>query len=276
MKREDLDFVAEVVLKRSGLVLGADKSYLVESRLAPIARREEFPSVDALLHSARMRPTEPLLWAITDALTTNETFFFRDKTPFEQFRDDVLPALAASRGQAPLRVWSAACSTGQEPYSLAMLMDEVGHKYPGLKLDVCASDISERVLEKAQAGLYTQFEVQRGLPITHLVRYFDKVEDNWQVKPKLRQQIRWRQFNLLDDMRPLGRFDVVFCRNVLIYFDPDTKRRVLEAIAGVMAEDGFLFLGAAETVMGITEAFTPVAGKRGLYARNPQYRRAAA
>ena len=276
MKPEDLDFVAKVVRKRSGLVLGADKSYLVESRLAPIARREEFPSVDALLNSARMRPTEPLLWAITDALTTNETFFFRDKSPFEQFRDDVLPTLAASRGAGPLRVWCAACSTGQEPYSLAMLMEEIGHRHPGLTLDVCASDISERVLEKAQAGLYTQFEVQRGLPITHLVKYFDKVEDNWQVKPKLRQQIRWRQFNLLDDMRPLGRFDVVYCRNVLIYFDPDTRRKVLEAIAGVMAEDGFLFLGAAETVMGVTEAFTPVVGKRGLYARNPQYRKAAA
>ena len=271
-----MTFLADVVRKRSGLVLGLDKSYLVESRLGPIARKEELPSVDALVHNARARPSEPLLWAITDALTTNETFFFRDKTPFEQFRADVLPALAARRGAGPLRVWCAACSTGQEPYSLAMLMDEVGAGFPGVTLDICASDISERVLEKAQAGLYSQFEVQRGLPISHLIKHFDKADENWQVKARLRQMIRWRRFNLLDDMRPLGRFDVVFCRNVLIYFDTDTRKKVLEAIAGVMPEDGFLFLGASETVIGVSEAFTPVPDRRGLYARTPRRREAAA
>jgi chemotaxis protein methyltransferase CheR len=269
-------FVAEVVRKRSGLVLGPDKSYLVESRLGPVARKEELPSVEALIQRLRAKSEEALLWAVTDALTTNETYFFRDKTPFDQFREDVLPELGPKRANGTLRVWCAACSTGQEPYSITMLMDEIGHKYPGLKLDICASDISDRVLEKAQAGIYTQFEVQRGLPITQLVKYFEKADENWRVKPNLRQVIRWRRFNLLDDMRALGRFDVVYCRNVLIYFDPDTKRKVLENIAAVMAEDGFLFLGAAETVMGLTEAFVPVTGKRGLYARNPKFGKAAA
>ena len=275
MKPEDIAFVAEVVRKRSGLILGADKGYLVESRLGPIARQRELASVDALIQTLRTSKDEKLLWAVTDALTTNETFFFRDKSPFDQFRDEVLPALAPKRADGTLRVWCAACSTGQEPYSLAMLMEDLKGKHPALKLDICASDISDRVLEKARAGIYTQFEVQRGLPITHLVKHFDKADENWQVKAHLRQLIRWRQFNLLDDMRVLGRFDVVYCRNVLIYFDPETKRKVLENIAAVMADDGYLFLGAAETVMGLTDAFQPAPGQRGLYARNPSFKKAA-
>jgi chemotaxis protein methyltransferase CheR len=276
VKPEDVAFVADVVRKRSGLILSSDKAYLVESRLAPLARQRELPSVEALIQTLRKTTDEKLLWAVTDALTTNETFFFRDKTPFDQFRDEVLPALAAKRGAGPLRVWCAACSTGQEPYSIAMLMEDLKAKYPTLKLDICASDISDRVLEKAKAGIYTQFEVQRGLPITQLVKFFDKADENWQVKAHLRQVIRWRQFNLLEDMRPLGRFDVVYCRNVLIYFDPETKRKVLENIAAVMADDGYLFLGAAETVMGLTDAFQPAPGHRGLYARNPSFKKAAA
>ena len=275
MKPEDVTFVAEVVRKRSVLVLTSDKAYLVESRLGPLARQRELPSVEGLIQTLRTSKDEKLLWAVTDALTTNETFFFRDKTPFDQFRDEVLPALAPKRAAGPLRVWCAACSTGQEPYSLAMLMEDLKAKHPALKLDICASDISDRVLEKAKAGIYTQFEVQRGLPITHLVKYFDKADENWQVKAHLRQLIRWRQFNLLEDMRVLGRFDVVYCRNVLIYFDPETKRKVLENIAAVMADDGYLFLGAAETVMGLTDAFQPAPGHRGLYARNPSFKKAA-
>ncbi|MBW3560130.1 MAG: protein-glutamate O-methyltransferase CheR [Proteobacteria bacterium] len=267
-----VSFIAEVVLKRSGLILSADKGYLVESRINPVARKEGFASIDALVAAMRARKDEKLMWAVTDALTTNETFFFRDKTPFDQFRDEVLPAL---KGRSTLRVWCAACSTGQEPYSLAMLMEEVKGTYPGMKLDICASDISERVLEKAQAGLYSKFEVQRGLPITHLVKYFEPAEDAFRVKPALRQSIRWRPFNLLDDPRVLGRFDVVFCRNVLIYFDPPTKQKVLERIASVTAPDGFLFLGAAETVMGVTDAFKAIPAKRGLYGRDAGVRKAA-
>ena len=274
MKPDEMEFLAGVVRARSGLVLSADKSYLVESRLAPVARKEDFPSIEALVQALRTKKDERLMWAVTDALTTNETFFFRDKTPFDQFQEEVLPALSPTRSS--LKVWCAACSTGQEPYSLAMLMEELRGKYGPLKLDICASDISDRVLEKAKAGLYTQFEVQRGLPITHLVKYFDKADEAWRVKAHLRELIRWRQFNLLEDMKPLGRFDVVFCRNVLIYFDPDTKRQVLERIAENMADDGFLFLGAAETVLGLTEAFVPAPGKRGLYQRNAKFRRAAA
>jgi chemotaxis protein methyltransferase CheR len=268
MTPDDIAFISEVVGKRSGLVLTPDKGYLLESRLTPLARQEGFDSLEALVRALRHKRDEKLMWAVTDALTTNETFFFRDKTPFDQFRDDVLPALAASRDT--LRVWCAACSTGQEPYSLAMLMSEAQARYPKLKLDILATDISDRVIQKAQAGIYSKFEVQRGLPITHLLKFFDQTDDTWRIKPALRQSIRWRNFNLLEDPRALGRFDVVFCRNVLIYFDPPTKKGVLERIAGVTAPDGYLFMGAAETVLGITDAFQSVPSKRGLYSRTSE------
>ena len=273
MTPENMAYLAEVVRSRSGLILAPDKAYLVESRLGPVARRRELGSVEALLDAMRAEPCETLMWAVTDALTTNETFFFRDKQPFEQFREQVLPKLSQARPNGTLKVWSAACSTGQEPYSLAMMMDGLPDRR--LKLDICASDISERCLEKAQSGLYTQFEVQRGLPIAHLLKHFEKVDEAWRIRPEIRQQVRWRRFNLLDDMTPLGRFDVVFLRNVLIYFDPETKRRVLDAVAAVLEPDGFLFLGASETVTGLTEAFLPAPGQAGLFARNPDFSRAA-
>ena len=275
MRAEDVEHLAALLKARSGLILGPDKAYLVESRLAPVARRDGFGSVAELLTALRLKRDERLIGAVVDAMTTNETFFFRDKTPFDQFKDDVLPALAGRAG-GTVKVWCAACSTGQEPYSLAMIGEEERHRFPGLKLDILGTDISDRVLEKARAGLYTQFEVQRGLPIQMLVKHFEKVEDNWRINARLRGAVRWKNANLLEDLRHLGRFDVVYCRNVLIYFDAETKRRVLENIAGLMPDDGFLFLGAAETVLGVTEAFKPVPGKRGLYAKNPAFIRKAA
>ena len=274
MKPEDIEHLASLLKARSGLILGSDKGYLIESRLAPIARKEGLPSVAHLLTALRMKRDERVIWAVVDALTTNETFFFRDKTPFDQFKDDVLPALASSRSD--LKIWCAACSTGQEPYSLAMVMDDLKGKYGAMRVDILASDISERCLEKAQAGLYTQFEVQRGLPIQMMVKNFEKVDEMWRVKPHLKQNIRWKKLNLMDDLRHNGRFDVIYCRNVLIYFDMDTKKRILEQMAAMMPDDGFLFLGAAETVLGITDAFKPAPGKRGLYQKNPAFARKAA
>lgn len=271
MTADDMAYLAEVVRTRSGLILTPDKGFLVESRLAPVARREEHGSVEALLQALRARPDEALLWAVTEALTDNETTFFRDRAAFHLFRDEVLPRLAASRPGGVGKIWSAACSTGQEPYSLAMLMDALGPEHPRLKLDICASDISERCLEKARSGLYTQFEVQRGLPIAHLLKHFEKVEEAWRIRPEIRQQVRWRRFNLLDPMESLGRFDVIFLRNVLAGWDAETRRGVLERAAAALAHDGFLFLGAAEDVEGVTDALVPVAGT-GLFARNPKFR----
>lgn len=269
MTNEDIEHLAALLKQRSGLILGTEKTYLIESRLSPVARKEGFSTVAALLTSLRTRRDEKLIYAVTDAMTTNETFFFRDKTPFDQFKSDVLPALAKSRLSGDLKIWCAACSTGQEPYSLAMLMEELRPQYPRIKLDILATDISERCLEKAQAGLYTQFEVQRGLPIQMMVKHFEKVDEMWRLSSKIRQAVRFKKLNLLEDLRLVGRQDVVYCRNVLIYFDLETKRRVLEQISTLLPDDGFLFLGAAETVLGITDAFKPMPGTRGLYIKNP-------
>jgi chemotaxis protein methyltransferase CheR len=269
---EDMAFLSEVVRARSGMRLTPDKGYLIDSRLGPLARREELDGVPALIAAMRALPDERLRWAVTDALTANETCFFRDKALFEALKNDVLPALAATRPGGALRVWSAACSTGQEPYSLAMLAAELSAA--GIRLDICASDISERCLEKARAGVYTQFEVQRGLPIACLVRWFDKVDETWRVKPELRGAVRWRRFNLLDDMLSLGRFDVVLCRNVLDDFDDETRRRVLRSLARSIPDDGCLMLGLGESLDGLSDMFEAAPGGRGLYRRRLE-RRAA-
>ncbi|CAL4868913.1 Chemotaxis protein methyltransferase 1 [Asticcacaulis sp. MM231] len=268
MNPEDIEHLAATLKARSGLILGSDKTYLIESRLSPVARREGFANVSALLSALRTKRDEKLMASVTDAMTTNETFFFRDKAPFDQFKSDILPALAKARLSGDLKVWCAACSTGQEPYSLAMLMDEAKPQFPRINLDILATDISDRCLEKAQAGLYTQFEVQRGLPITMMVKHFEKVDEMWRISPKLRSSIRFKKLNLLEDLRSVGRQDVIYCRNVLIYFDIETKKRVLEQMATLLADDGCLFLGAAETVLGITDAFKPMPGMRGLYIKN--------
>ncbi len=275
MTSEDIDHLAATLKLRSGLILGSDKTYLIESRLAPVARREGFATASALLTALRTKRDEKLMATVTDAMTTNETFFFRDKVPFDQFKSDVLPALAKAR-QSDLKIWCAACSTGQEPYSLAMMMDEMRMSYPRTNLDILATDISDRCLEKAQSGLYTQFEVQRGLPITMMVKNFEKVDEMWRISPKLRSSIRFKKLNLLDDLRIVGKQDVIYCRNVLIYFDLETKKRVLEQIAGLLADDGYLFLGAAETVLGITDVFKPMTGMRGLYVKNQAIAKPAA
>ncbi len=177
MTPDDIDHLAVMLKTRSGLILGSDKTYLIESRLSPVARREGYANVAALLTALRTKRDEKLMAACTDAMTTNETFFFRDKLPFDQFRSDVLPPLARARLSGEIKIWCAACSTGQEPYSLAMLMEDMRMLYPRVNLDILATDISDRCLEKAQAGLYTQFEVQRGLPIQMMVKHFEKVDE---------------------------------------------------------------------------------------------------
>jgi len=248
MTPEDIEHLAATLKTRSGLILGSDKTYLIESRLSPVARREGFANVSALLTALRTKRDEKLMAAVTDAMTTNETFFFRDKLPFDQFKSDILPALPKTRLSGDIKVWCAACSTGQEPYSLAMLMDEARAQYPRLNLDILATDISERCLEKAQAGLYTQFEVQRGLPITMMVKHFEKVDEMWRISPKLRSSIRFKKMNLLDDLRMVGRQDVIYCRNVLIYFNRDLQDRAVGLFREALVHRGFLGLGSKESL----------------------------
>jgi chemotaxis protein methyltransferase CheR len=273
MSPEEILVLTELVRRRSGVVIDPEKAYLVESRLAPVARREGFASIREMILAIASHREERLIWAAVEAMANTETMFFRDRSPFEHFRSDILPVLAARGGL--IRLCSLGCSTGQEAYSLAMLMEEERDRFPHAKADILACDLSERCLEKAQSGLYTQFEVQRGLPSRLLIKYFERNEETWALSPRMRQQVRWRRVNLMNDLRALGQFDAVFCRNVLSSFDEPTRKRVLEQIALALPEEGFLILGLNETALGITEAFRPVSGRRGLYQRNPAFRVAA-
>jgi len=271
MNRDDFDMICRLLRQRSGLVLSPDKAYLMESRLLPVARKWKLAGFEDLVKSIRTKPDEALVRDVVEAMTTNESFFFRDIKPFDQFKELVLPAMFKNRtGQRRLRIWSAACSSGQEPYSLAMILSEMASQLAGWTIEIVATDLSNEILTRAKEGVYSQFEVQRGLPVALLVKYFSQSGDRWQISPKIRSMVDYREFNLLTDPTVLGRFDVVFCRNVLIYFDQETKAKVLERIANLMPEDGFLFLGGAETVLGLTERFKLINGQRGVYGVVPK------
>ncbi|KZB73185.1 protein-glutamate O-methyltransferase CheR [Thalassospira profundimaris] len=268
MKPEDFEFISRLIKSKSGLVLSQDKTYLLESRLMPIARKRGLKDLTELIGLLRGGDRN-LVEEVVDAMTTNESFFFRDTKPFDQFRHVVLPHMIKARASKKhLRIWCAAASSGQEPYSLAMILDEFKSQLVGWRIDIVGTDISREILTKARAGLYSQFEVQRGLPIGLLVKYFQKKEDQWQISADIRSKVQYKEFNLLEDFRPLGQFDVVYCRNVLIYFDQPTKSDVLARISALMPDDGFLFLGGAETVLGISDKFKPLARQRGIYQLN--------
>jgi chemotaxis protein methyltransferase CheR len=258
--------LADLLKGRSGLIIGQDKVYLLETRLVTLLRREQLADLNALADRLGRPGAEPLAREVVEAMTTNESFFFRDDKPFQHFRAQALPRLMAARpAGAPLRIWSAASSTGQEAYSLAMILAECKSVVGSRKIEIIGTDIARGPLTRARDGQYTQFEVQRGLPVQYLMKYFKKEDAHWRIVPEIRDMAQFREFNLLGDLRPLGRFDIVFCRNVLIYFDQVTKTRVLEAMAAQMPPDGMLYLGGAETVLGITARFAPLAGERGVY-----------
>lgn len=264
----DYDFLRKLLKERSGLDLSAEKQYLVESRLLPLARKSGLEGISELVGKLKAG-VEALTSEVVEAMTTNETFFFRDKIPFDHLRETVLPSLLQARtNRKSLRIWSAASSTGQEPYSIAMLLKEKEPALSGWRVEIVATDLSQGVLEKSRAGIFSQFEVQRGLPIQLLVKYFTQMGELWQLNADIRAMVAHRQLNLLQDFSHLGKFDVIFCRNVLIYFDQDTKAAIFERLAKAIEPDGFLMLGAAETVVGITDAFKPCAERRGLYQPN--------
>jgi len=266
---QDFDYLRKLLRERSGLVLSAEKQYLAESRLLPVARKHGLSTLAELVGKLKTTTAATLTVEVVEAMTTNETFFFRDKIPFEHFRATVLPALIAARAREKrIRIWCAAASTGQEPYSLAMTLKGMGAALAGFRVEILATDLAGDVLERAKAGIYSQFEVQRGLPIQLLVKFFCQVGEAWQIAPEIRAMVQFRPLNLLNDFSPLGTFDLVFCRNVLIYFAQDTKIGVLNRIARQMPADGYLALGAAETVIGLTDSFKPMADKRGLYMPN--------
>jgi chemotaxis protein methyltransferase CheR len=261
----DYEYLRKILKDHSGLDLSADKQYLIESRLLPLSRKCGVPGISELVQTVK-GGSSSIVTQVVEAMTTNETFFFRDKVPFDHFRDSIVPELLKARAaRKTIRIWCAAGSTGQEPYSLAMCLKEMSAQLAGWRVDIVATDLSREVLEKSKSGIYSQFEVQRGLPIQLLVKYFKQNGELWQISPDIRAMIQHRQLNLLHDFSQLGVFDVIFCRNVLIYFDQDTKINIFGRLAKTMEPDGFLVLGAAETVVGLTDVFKPFPDKRGLY-----------
>jgi chemotaxis protein methyltransferase CheR len=264
----DYEYLRKVLKDLSGLDLSADKQYLIESRLLPLARKSGIADIGDLVQKMK-GGSSALISQVVEAMTTNETFFFRDKVPFDHLRDTIMPeVLRARAARKSIRIWCAAGSTGQEPYSIAMCLKEMGAALAGWRIEILATDLSQEVLEKSKAGIYSQFEVQRGLPIQLLVKYFKQIGELWQINPELRGMVQHRQLNLLHDFSQLGTFDIIFCRNVLIYFDQDTKSRIFARLAKAIEPDGFLVLGAAETVVGLTEVFKPFPDRRGLYRPN--------
>lgn len=265
MKPEEFKAICDFVQKNSGIVLSQSKEYLVDSRLKPIAESHGFADIGALARGLSLAP-EAVKTAVTDAMTTNETFFFRDKTPFTIFEEIILPELIKARRVAGrLRIWCAAASTGQEPYSLAMLVHKHKAALGGIKVEIIGTDLSATAIARAKEGRFTQFEVQRGLPVDLLVKHFTQEGTQWLISDEIKSMVKFSLLNLLESYRSIGTVDVVYCRNVLIYFDGDTKKRVLTSLRKVMKPDGYLVLGAADTVMGSNGEFERANNKRGLY-----------
>jgi chemotaxis protein methyltransferase CheR len=264
---DDFEYLAELLRRRAGIVLGRQKSHMAQSRLQPVVRRFGFKDVHGLMAELR-RGHEALIEAATEAMTTNDSAFFRDRKTFEEFRDIVLPALLIQRAaEKKLRLWCAACAAGQEAYSIAMILDDAKLTAKGWTIELIASDINSEMVTRAQEGLYSQFEVQRGLPIRKLLGNFTQEGTNWRISEKLRAMVAFRIFNLLDSPHWLGALDVVFCRNVLMYFDQDTRKKVLRHIARRLRVDGSLLVGPTESLAGLTEEFVQVDHAPGLYYR---------
>lgn len=261
-------FFEEMLKRESGLIITPDKIYLLESRLIPVASRHGIEGVNGIAARLQQANDPVLLREVVEAMATGETSFFRDSTPFERLKNNILPPLLKERqASRTLRILSAACSTGQEPYSIAMLLKDEPALL-GWKCDILAVDFSTEALEYASTAAYSQFEVQRGLPVRQLVRHFTQDGDKWRLKPDVREMVRFQQANLLAEPSGLGVFDVIFCRNALIYFDVPTKAKVLQHLRGILRQDGALMLGGTETVLGVTDVFKPVDAMPGLFLRN--------
>lgn len=254
----DFQTVAALARRRAAIVLEPGKEYLVEARLTPLARELGLPDLAALVQQVRKETDRGRVSErVVDALTTNETSWFRDRHPFDALADRVVSDLVRSgRPDRTVRIWSAACSTGQEPYSILMSLNDRLAGHPGWRVDMLATDLSETALAQARAGTYRQLEMSRGLPAPMLVRHFERNGAGWQVRPELRQQVTFRSQNLIEPFPPMQPMDVVMLRNVLIYFDADTKRKILAAVRRVLRPGGLLFLGAAETTMNLDASYT--------------------
>jgi chemotaxis protein methyltransferase CheR len=265
MTESEFAYLRELLHRQSGLALTSEKKYLIESRLSMVCRMRQLGSLSHLVRQLRTGDVE-LTRLVVEAMTTNETLFFRDGLPFRQFREVMIPALLKARSpERTIRIWCAAASSGQEPYSLAMVLDDMSAQLVGWRIEILATDISTEILDKARAGVYSQFEVQRGLPIAELMRHFKQEGDRWRISERLRAMVTFKPHNLVAPQGRLGVFDIVFCRNVLIYFDMATRAKVLQHLHESIRPDGYLALGTAETVIGVTDAFAADRDNRGIY-----------
>ena len=271
-----MDLLAALGRARAGARVETEKPYLVESRLSPLARREGYDSIEALIEALRAKREDRLIWAVVEALCRSDTTFFRGRETFAHLRDGVLPALSRRRPDTPIRIWSAACATGQEVYSLAIAANEATGLASGSRFEFFGSDLSERSLEKAQAGIYTQFEVQRGLPIRMLIKYFENQDDTWAISPRIRQMVRWKRINLLADLSVMGRFDVILLRGVLRNMDASLRAKVVQALVGLLPADGVLVLDPEDDASEFDDVLTAAPGGTGIYLRDPSVRIAAA
>jgi chemotaxis protein methyltransferase CheR len=261
------DYVRNLVRERAGIALAADKDYLVASRLLPLAQERGFRSIREFIADLRQSPLGELHALVAEAMATNETSFFRDAHPFRALKDDVLPTLLAARQKTrTLTIWSAACSTGQEPYSIAILLAEHFPQLAGWHIQILASDMGRQALSRAQEGEYTDLEVSRGLPPGALARHFERRASQWRIKADIRKRVKFLRLNLIDPWPPMPKLDIVFLRNVLIYFAPEPKRQVLANLRKRMAADGVLLLGGAESTLGVDDAWQRVShGKTSTY-----------
>jgi chemotaxis protein methyltransferase CheR len=259
LSAEDFDYVSDFARTGAAIVLEKGKEYLVETRLGPLAEREGYASLRELIGALRTTRVGPLGGKVMDALTTNETFFFRDFHPFESLRKTIIPKLIEQRANTRrLSIWSGACSTGQEAYSMAMMLREHFPQLASWRIDIVGTDLSSQVLTKAKAATYSQLEVNRGLPATYLIKYFTKQGDSWVLKDELRKMVDFRPMNLIQAWPVLSPFDVIFMRNVMIYFDVGTKRTILKKLRACLNPSGFLVLGSAETTMNLDPQWKPV------------------
>lgn len=271
MTPDDFDKLQSLLATRAGYRLSRDRIHLAEHRLGPVARREGYANVEALLANLWANPVASLAWSVIEALLNAETWFRRDRAPFHILEHELLPALTQARPGGKVKIWSAGCSTGQEAWSIAMAALEAG-----AAVDLVATDLSQRAVEKARSGLYTGFEIQRGLSARTMLRWFEPMEDQWIVKPELAQAVRFVRANMLDEPTDDSRFDVIFCRNVVGDMEPARRARLLDGLERRLVDDGCLFLGVDEPLEGETLAFRPVNGRRGLYVKAASALRRAA
>lgn len=268
MNEQDFKFYQDILLSKSGISLSADKIYLLNTRLTPLCKTLGFETLEDYTQHLKTAADKMTLHQMIEAMTTNETSFYRDVKPFQHLKSLILPDILVRRSDVRrFRIWSAACSTGQEAYSVAMTVKETLPLDGGWQVDIVGTDIADNVLQRASAGIYNNFEIQRGLSMPQIVRHFEQKGTDWVIKDELRRMVKFNHFNLLESPAHLGRFDVIFCRNVLIYFNAETKLKVLKSLHGALADDGVLLLGSCENVMSDKSGFQSCPDMHGVYKK---------